>query len=141
MTRLRVGDELEVVPWEPAHAEAAFAVIDGNRAHQRREPFGFDGEARGEGDVDAGRRDEGEGDGPHARTGRGAGHVEMTMTVRLTLDAGAPFLRIAVAGENRARDHRLRVRFSTGIANAAIAKAIGRLLSRTSCSARTPPCG
>ena len=36
MTALRVDDELEIVPWEPAHADAAFAAVDRNRAHLRR---------------------------------------------------------------------------------------------------------
>lgn len=57
---------------------------------------------------------------PHARRGRGARHVEMTIVVRLTLDAGAPFLRVAVSSDNRARDHRLRVLFATGIREPAV---------------------
>jgi alpha-mannosidase len=67
--------------------------------------------------LPAGRRDDDEGHGPRARAGRGAGHVETTITVRLSLDAGASFVRIAISGENRARDHRLRCRFATGIAD------------------------
>ncbi|HWJ20778.1 MAG TPA: glycoside hydrolase family 38 C-terminal domain-containing protein [Gemmatimonadaceae bacterium] len=49
------------------------------------------------------------------RGGRSAAHVELQITVRLTLDAGAPFVRVRVAGENRARYHRLRVVFATGV--------------------------
>ncbi len=37
-------------------------------------------------------------------------------SIRLTLDAGAEFLRLGVRGENAARDHRLRVRVATDVA-------------------------
>ncbi|MBA3342046.1 MAG: hypothetical protein H0T48_09440 [Gemmatimonadaceae bacterium] len=40
-------------------------------------------------------------------------------TLRLQLDANLPVLRIRVDGENRARDHRLRLRFMTELAGAA----------------------
>ena len=40
-------------------------------------------------------------------------------TLRLQLDANLPALRIRVEGENRARDHRLRLRFMTELADAA----------------------
>jgi alpha-mannosidase len=40
------------------------------------------------------------------------------LIVRLQLDAGAPFLRLLVEGDNTARDHRLRIRVRTGIARA-----------------------
>ena len=36
MTRLRVDDELEIVPWRPEHAEAMFAAVQRNRAHLRQ---------------------------------------------------------------------------------------------------------
>jgi alpha-mannosidase len=47
--------------------------------------------------------------------GRGRGRC----TVRLQLDAALPALRVAVDGENRDGDHRLRLCIATGIANAA----------------------
>jgi mannosylglycerate hydrolase len=39
-------------------------------------------------------------------------------TLRLQLDANLPVLRIRVEGENRAKDHRLRLRFNTELAGA-----------------------
>ena len=42
--------------------------------------------------------------------------VELRLQSRLSLDAGAPFLRVHVRGENVARDHRLRLRVGTGVA-------------------------
>jgi alpha-mannosidase len=48
------------------------------------------------------------------------GHVVADLLVHLTLDADAPFLRVAVGGENRAENHRLRVVFRTDVANGAV---------------------
>ncbi len=42
------------------------------------------------------------------------------LDVRFVVDAGAPFLRVFVAGRNAGSDHRLRIGFRTGIENAAI---------------------
>jgi hypothetical protein len=39
----------------------------------------------------------------------------IALTATVTLDAGAPFLRIAVDGENAAADHRLRIRIATDV--------------------------
>jgi mannosylglycerate hydrolase len=47
--------------------------------------------------------------------GRAGGDVELTL--RLVLDAAAPFVRVEVAGENRRRDHRLRIVFATDVTN------------------------
>jgi alpha-mannosidase len=57
---------------------------------------------------------------------RGDGHLAarvasrarraIPIELRFRLDAGAPFVRVLVAGENRARDHRLRIVFRTGLA-------------------------
>ena len=47
-------------------------------------------------------------------------HVVADLLVHVTLDADAPFLRIAVAGENRGENHRLRMVFCTDIANGAV---------------------
>jgi alpha-mannosidase len=53
-------------------------------------------------------------------------------TLRLQLDANLPVLRIRVEGENRARDHRLRLRFTTELAGAAtIADAAFHPVART----------
>ncbi|HEX5580192.1 MAG TPA: hypothetical protein VFX39_01360, partial [Gemmatimonadaceae bacterium] len=59
---------------------------------------------------------------PRARTRTGASRakVALPITVRISLDAGAPFLRIAVTGDNRARDHRLRLVVRTGVRDAAV---------------------
>jgi len=58
---------------------------------------------------------------PLARPSRRAGRaVDLPITIRLTLDADAPFLRVRVTGNNRARDHRLRVVFRTGLADARV---------------------
>jgi alpha-mannosidase len=54
------------------------------------------------------------------RSGRSADTVPMVVHVRFTLDAGAPWLRISLDGRNAALDHRLRVRFSTGVASAIV---------------------
>jgi mannosylglycerate hydrolase len=45
--------------------------------------------------------------------------VVLPLVLRLSLDAMAPYLRIAVDGENRARDHRLRLAVRTGVRDAA----------------------
>lgn len=50
-----------------------------------------------------------------AREGRIGGRCR----IALQLDADLPALRIVIDGENRARDHRLRVQFATGLAGAA----------------------
>lgn len=42
-----------------------------------------------------------------------AGRVDVRL--RFVLDAGSPFLRVQVVGQNAARDHRLRLRFRTGV--------------------------
>jgi len=52
---------------------------------------------------------------PAARGARTARHVELEMTVRVVLDAGCPFVRLRVSGDNRARDHRLRIVVRTGM--------------------------
>ncbi len=53
-------------------------------------------------------------------------------TLRLQLDANLPALRIRVEGENRARDHRLRLCFTTNLAGAAtIADAAFHPVART----------
>ena len=36
MDAIRLADELELVPWEPDHAEELFALVDANRAYLRR---------------------------------------------------------------------------------------------------------
>lgn len=41
--------------------------------------------------------------------------VRNTVDLVLTLDAGSSFLRIGLRGVNRARDHRLRILFATGV--------------------------
>jgi len=51
------------------------------------------------------------------RAGRFGELVQNNLEIVLTLDAGSPFLRIGVRGVNRARDHRLRILFATGIAD------------------------
>lgn len=48
-----------------------------------------------------------------------AGPLGGRCTLRLQLDANLPALRVRVAGENRARDHRLRLHVATGLAGAA----------------------
>lgn len=53
-------------------------------------------------------------------------------TLRLQLDANLPVLRVRVEGENRATDHRLRLRFATGLGDAAtVADAAFHPVSRT----------
>ncbi len=46
---------------------------------------------------------------------RGAPRDAVTLTVRAALDAGASFVRLSVAGDNSARDHRLRIVLRTGL--------------------------
>jgi hypothetical protein len=46
--------------------------------------------------------------------------VSAELAIRLTLDAGARFLRIGVSGENRGEDHRLRLAFNTRVRDAAV---------------------
>ena len=54
---------------------------------------------------------------PRSRTRGGASARDALLPVRLrlTLDAGADVLRVAVRGVNRARDHRLRLVLRTGV--------------------------
>jgi alpha-mannosidase len=54
------------------------------------------------------------------RAGRSAVAVQLEIHAALTLDAGAPFLRVRVSGANLCRDHRLRVLFHTGIVDAEV---------------------
>ena len=49
---------------------------------------------------------------------RRAPEMGIELLVRLSLDAESPALRVEIRGENRARDHRLRAVFSSGIAGA-----------------------
>ena len=49
------------------------------------------------------------------REGRSPKLVRQDVDVTLTVDAGSPFVRIDVRGVNRARDHRLRILFATGV--------------------------
>jgi hypothetical protein len=61
-------------------------------------------------------RDDGE---RFARPTRRAGRpAEPPVAVTLVLDAGSDALRVEVRGVNTARDHRLRLRFDTGLADA-----------------------
>lgn len=53
-----------------------------------------------------------------ARSGRSSVTRELLIGAAFTLDAGARFLRIRLWGDNQCRDHRLRVRFRTGITDA-----------------------
>jgi alpha-mannosidase len=49
------------------------------------------------------------------RAGRRRGRIDVRVT--FALDADAPFLRVFVSGVNASHDHRLRIRFATGIAS------------------------
>jgi mannosylglycerate hydrolase len=49
------------------------------------------------------------------RRGRSQDLVRQHVDVTLTVDMGSPFVRIGVRGVNRARDHRLRIMFATGV--------------------------
>ncbi len=53
-------------------------------------------------------------------TRRGGRAVNVPLTLSLSLDAGAPFVRVRVTGNNRARDHRLRLTIRTGLADARV---------------------
>ena len=59
---------------------------------------------------------------PAAHPGRRASRREVSIPLRvaLSLDAGAPWLRIAVRGVNRARDHRLRLVLRTPAAGGVV---------------------
>jgi alpha-mannosidase len=54
------------------------------------------------------------------RAGRSSETVPLVVHATFTLDAGAGALRVALSGENGARDHRLRVRIATGVAGGAV---------------------
>ncbi len=54
------------------------------------------------------------------RAGRSSTVRETEVNAALTLDAGAPFLRVRVWGVNECRDHRLRVLFRTGVTDAEV---------------------
>jgi alpha-mannosidase len=51
------------------------------------------------------------------RDGRSREVARNEIELALTLDAGAGFVRVAVRGVNRARDHRLRIVFATGVSD------------------------
>lgn len=51
------------------------------------------------------------------RGGRSREVARNEIELALALDAGAGFLRVAVRGVNRARDHRLRIVFATGVSD------------------------
>ncbi len=55
-----------------------------------------------------------------SRGGRSASSRDIELNAWLTLDAGAPFLRVRVWGINECRDHRLRALFRTGVADAEV---------------------
>lgn len=55
-----------------------------------------------------------------SREGRSPSVREIQLHAAFTLDAGAPFLRVRVWGVNECRDHRLRVLFRTGVADAEV---------------------
>jgi len=62
----------------------------------------------------------------------------MAIQVALTLDAGDPFVRIRVSGNNECRDHRLRIMLRTGLADAAtFADAAFGVVRRTGITAPT----
>jgi mannosylglycerate hydrolase len=50
-----------------------------------------------------------------SRAETGATDARTDIVVRLIAEAGAPWLRVAVQGENRLEDHRLRLRFRTDV--------------------------
>ncbi|MDQ6886679.1 MAG: hypothetical protein M3068_05230 [Gemmatimonadota bacterium] len=54
------------------------------------------------------------------RTGRTPASLPVEIRLSCEIDAGAPFLRMRIAGDNRARDHRLRVVVGTGIERASV---------------------
>ena len=55
-----------------------------------------------------------------SRAARSTEEVAIPLSATFVLDAGAPFVRCHISGENRARDHRLRVVFRTGITNGSV---------------------
>jgi hypothetical protein len=55
-----------------------------------------------------------------SREGRSAPTREIEFNASLSLDAGAPFLRVRVWGINECRDHRLRALFRTGVTHAEV---------------------
>ncbi len=54
------------------------------------------------------------------RERRSASTEPVIVHIALTLDAAAPVCRVRVWGENRCRDHRLRIVFATGLAGATV---------------------
>ena len=54
------------------------------------------------------------------RDGRARAMRALTVHVSLVLDAGTPFLRVHVWGENSCADHRLRIVFATGLAGGTV---------------------
>ncbi len=54
------------------------------------------------------------------RTGRSEKRVAIPIEVRATVHAGEPFIRLSVRGMNSARDHRLRLIFSTDLQGEAV---------------------
>jgi hypothetical protein len=55
-----------------------------------------------------------------SRAGRSSSAREIALNAALTLDAGAPFLRVRIWGVNESGDHRLRVLFRTGVSDAEV---------------------
>jgi alpha-mannosidase len=55
-----------------------------------------------------------------SRTARSSERIAIPLELALVLDAGAPFVRCRISGENRAHDHRLRVIVRTDIGNPSV---------------------
>ena len=114
-----VGDAGDLYTHSPVGAPLASAWCGGARTLHRG-PLRGELEVRWRLRVPAALAPREDGDTFSRPTRRGGGHVELPLTVRLAVDAGAAFVRLHVAGENLARDHRLRLVLATGVAGARV---------------------
>lgn len=110
-----VGDAGDLYTHSPAGRAVTAAWFEGARVVHRG-PLRGEIECRWRMRVPAALRALESGSDPPVRPARGGRPVEIPLTVALTLDAGAPFLRVRITGSNTARDHRLRVVFAGGLA-------------------------
>lgn len=121
----RVSPSLLAFESQPDHGDLYTASLRGAPATARfvgarlvhRGPLRAEIEARWSLRVPGGGR---RGREPADRAPAARGGATIQLRARLTLDAGAEFVRIAVSGDNRAGDHRVRALLRTGIAGGTV---------------------
>lgn len=110
-----VGDAGDLYTHSPVGAPLASAWR-GSARTVHRGPLRGEVELRWRLRVPAGLAPRDDGDLCSRPERRGGGHVELPLTARVAVDAELPLVRVRITGDNRARDHRLRLVVATGVA-------------------------